>query len=112
MAFAEESTERGLTLIPKDPFVAVDMRLAMKDFDDIFSYFWEVYSSRHEDVEKLEAFKTHGLAKYEEICKKAGDKWLLGTEEPTLLDIHHGAMWDLIYARHTGDVYKLSREIQ
>ena len=87
------------------------MRLAMNDFDGLFETFWDVYNSRHEDAEKLEAFKKNGLAKFEEICKKAGDKWLLGTDDPTMFDIHYGAMWDMVYARDSGDVYKLSREI-
>ena len=44
MAFAEESTQEGLTLVPKDPLLAVDMRVAMAKFDEIFdSTFWDVY---------------------------------------------------------------------
>ena len=45
------------------------------------------------------------------MCKKAGNKWLLGTDEPTMLDIHCGAFWDMIYCRDGGDVYKLTSEV-
>ena len=89
------------------------MRLEMNKFEEIFDEtFWDVYNSRHEDEEKLKAFKEKALSKFEEMCKKAGDKWLLGTDEPTMLDIHCAGMWDMVYARDTGDVYKLSREVQ
>lgn len=86
------------------------MRLRIKEFDEhFFSPKWSLYKARHDEAEQLYEFKKC-LAEYEGWCKEKGEKWLLGTNEPTELDIHCGVMWDLIYCRH-GGVYQLASEV-
>lgn len=100
MAFAQEyAPEIGVNLIPKDPIAAAKMRVAMAKFDSTMSSVWDVFGTRYEDVDKIKACRENSLAKWEALAQVASDKWLQGTEEPTMLDVYCGAMWDSVYTR-------------
>jgi glutathione S-transferase len=69
IAFAEEAGKNDHKLIPSDPVVAADMRIAMNKFESVFDdSFWGVYNTRHQDAEKLTYFKENGLKHFEEMC--------------------------------------------
>jgi glutathione S-transferase len=88
------------------------MRVAMAKFDPLMNAFWGVYMSRFVDVEKINICKENSLKPWEAMCKAAGDKWLLGTDEMTMLDVHCGAMWDSIYTHAINEgVYKTFHDV-
>ena len=58
--------------------------------------------SRFEDPEKFGPLK-ETLAKWEVMCTAANGKYLFGTDEPTLLDSHAGAIMDYVYTFLTSD---------
>ena len=83
----------------------------MAAIDEAYESWWSVNKGMTaEDKEALEKFRDTGLTKFEEMCIKAGDKWLLGTDEPTLLDIYAGSSWEIMYLR-SGGVYEYSDSI-
>lgn len=61
-----------------------------------------VVLSRGEDDEKINAYKTDTLPVFEKMCTEAGGKWLMGTDDPTHLDITFGSMWDIIFLMDKG----------
>eukprot|EP00959_Pyramimonas_sp_CCMP1952_P208410 4359615-Pyramimonas_sp.AAC.2 len=87
---------KGLELVPKDPILAAKMRLKMEKFNGLLGSIFPVYLTRGKDASKIEEFaKT--LPQHNEIASAAKDgKWLLGTDEPTMLDIHIAPMWETI----------------
>mmetsp|Transcript_15974 Transcript_15974/g.34676 ORF Transcript_15974/g.34676 Transcript_15974/m.34676 type:complete len:270 (-) Transcript_15974:106-915(-) len=92
----ELAPEQGLELVPKDPILAAKMRLKMEKFSGLLGGIFHVYLSRGEDTSKIEEFaKT--LPTHNEFASLAkGGKWLLGTDEPTMLDIHVAPMWEVM----------------
>ena len=57
-----------------------------------------MYLSRFKDLEASQAYLREAVPYCEALCAEAGeDKWLMGTEELTLLDLHCGAMWDSMF---------------
>jgi glutathione S-transferase len=103
MQFAHEyAPDQGLELIPKDPVVAAKMRLAMEDFLKIQVAPREVMHSRGEDPVKLDAMRDM-ISKHNDFAKRAaGGKWLMGTDEPTMLDIHCAPQWEIFCSWMTG----------
>ena len=103
MQFAHEyAPDQGLELVPKDPIVAAKMRLAMEDFVKICVAPREVMHSRGEDEVKIQAMK-ESLSKHNDFAKRAaGGKWLMGTDEPTMLDIHCAPQWEIFCSWMTG----------
>jgi len=86
----EQGKDQGLELVPKDPIVAAKMRLDIEAFvsSRVFSR-PIMYPSRGLDNATIDKFKEAGLPLWEAICAKATDgKWLFGTDEPTLMDVH------------------------
>lgn len=112
MAFAEEyAKDSGVKLIPSDPVAAAKMRIEMAKFDPTMSSVWPLYVTRFADESKIQDFKESSLAKWEALAAKAGDNWLFGTAEPTMLDVHVGAFWDGLYTHLTNDgIYNSLRE--
>jgi len=56
---------------------------------------------------KVDEFVQGAVPIMEAMCPDIGsNKWLMGTDELTQLDIHCGAMWDAVYvALHKSDAY-------
>lgn len=61
-----------------------------------------VVLSRGEDVEKINKYKEETLPIFEAMCTEANGKFLLGTDELTLLDIHCAPMWEIVYLFEDG----------
>ena len=112
MAFAEEyAKDSGVKLIPADPVAAAKMRIEMTKFDPTMSTVWPMFGSRFADESKTQAFKETTLPKWDAMAANAGDGWLFGTPEPTMLDVHVGAFWDSLYTTMTNDgVYRSLKE--
>ena len=53
--------------------------------------------ARGQDEGKIEEFAENTLPLYEEWASNSKGKFLLGTDYPTLLDIHCGAVWEIVY---------------
>ena len=88
---------QGIDLIPADPVEAAKMRVKMAEFDKKLGMIFGVYLSRCAD-EKIDEFVRDYVPYAEALCPEVGsEKWLMGTEELTLLDIHCGAMWENVY---------------
>ena len=75
----------------------------MAKFDPTMNAFWGVYASRYEDIDKIKEFADKSLTVWEAMTAECGVKWLFGTEEPTMLDVHAGGMWDLVYTHALND---------
>ena len=52
--------------------------------------------SRGEDDSKIDAFGEENLAAWEAMCAKHSDKWLFGTSEPTLMDVHCSFAFEML----------------
>ena len=78
------------------------MRVRMNDFMPKIKHMFGVILSRGEDDEKINLYKSETLPMFEQMCAEAGDKWLMGADEITQLDIHCGAMWDIIFLMDKG----------
>ena len=66
--------------------------------------------SRGEDVEKINKYKNECLPLFEEMCAEANGKFLFGTDEITMLDIHAAPFFELFYLMDRG-VYSNVEEI-
>ena len=56
------------------------------------------FACRTNDVEKIDAYVTDIVPWVEASLEQAGEgKYLMGTDDLTLLDVYAGAMWDFIY---------------
>mmetsp|Transcript_13282 Transcript_13282/g.18100 ORF Transcript_13282/g.18100 Transcript_13282/m.18100 type:complete len:124 (+) Transcript_13282:1-372(+) len=90
---------QGLALIPGDAIVAAQMRVKMADFDKkVLSHLFGVWLSRYQDLEKVDGYVSVAIPYNEALCPEVGsDKWLMGTDEMTLLDVYCGAMWDFFF---------------
>ena len=61
-----------------------------------------VILSRGQDEEKINKYKNETLPAFEEMCKKSNGKFLMGTDDLTMLDIHCGPMWEIVYLFEKG----------
>ena len=56
--------------------------------------------SRFTDHEKQDQFLNETVPMNEQMIEQAGEgKWLMGTDDLTLLDLMVGACWDLIFVQ-------------
>ena len=71
----------------------------MQNFDkNVLSPLFQVWLSRFQNTEKAETFIEKAVPYLESICPEVGsDKWLFGTDDLTLFDIHAAAPLDFIY---------------
>ena len=90
---------QGINVVPTDPMEAAKMRYAMEQFTkkNHGGNCIGLLNSCGLNEEKVQKFQNESLPFFEEMCKTAGDKWLMGTDDLTLLDIHCGPMWEKIY---------------
>jgi glutathione S-transferase len=104
MQFAHEmAPQQGLQLYPSDPVAAAKMRLRMEDFMKVFNAAWGVYFTRGEDDAKIDDFAA-SLPQHNDFCSLTKDgKWLFGTDEPTMLDIHCAPFWEFIVGFQYGE---------
>ena len=106
----EQNPAGGINLIPSDPLEAAKMRVRMEGFMKTVSGLFPMILSRGQDVEKLQKYKEETLPIYEKMCTEANGKYLLGTDEPTLLDIHCAPFWEIVYLWDRG-VYSDVEEV-
>lgn len=96
-----------MDLIPKCPVKALEMRNAIAKFEKLkMSIF---VAGRGEDEEKLNEFAEAFPANNEFAAALAQGKWLMGTDEPTLLDIYAVPFYEMVYnMRHgpMGNIYE------
>ena len=78
------------------------MRVRMGEFMTQIKPMFGVILSRGEDDEKINLYKAETLPLFEKMATETGGKWLMGTDEITQLDIHCGAMWDIIFLMDKG----------
>lgn len=91
--------DNGADLIPHDPMEAAKMRYAMEQFskNEHDMNCNRLIMTRGQDEDKLLAFQYKSLPFFEEMCSKADDKFLLGTDDLTLLDIHCAPFWEKVF---------------
>ena len=59
---------------------------------------FHMYLARYADMEKVDTYFNEAAPVMEQMIEEAGEgKWLLGTDELTLLDIQCGAILDFMY---------------
>lgn len=92
----------GIQLIPSDPVEAAKMRMKMEAFNKTLGNMLPMILSKGLDVEKITTYKEKALPIYEKMCADANDKWLMGTDEITALDIHCGSILELAYLFERG----------
>jgi glutathione S-transferase len=90
---SENSGSNMKKLWPEDPIEAAKMRLRMEDFDKLLPAFFPVLMSRGEDDDKIKAFG-ETLHLHEQLATQSNGKWLDGSEEITMFDIHVVPMWE------------------
>ena len=74
------------------------MRVRMEQMTKIQSIQFGVHQTRGQDLGKIEEFQRKALPLYDEWAAQAGgDRFLFGTEDLTLLDIHCASIWEMIY---------------
>ena len=78
----ELGQNKGVDLVPRDPFAAAKMRLEIERLQPLLNGFYGVYMTRGEDPEK-NALLIPTLAEFARMIKKADGKFLFGTDEPT-----------------------------
>jgi len=93
----ELAPDKGFELIPKDPIEAAKMRLKMEKFSGLLGAIFPVYLTRGEDKSKIEEFAKTLPAHNDFAALSKGGKWLMGTDHPTMLDIHVAPMWEFIH---------------
>ena len=77
------------------------MRVKMDHFDKkILPHIFKLFLSRYEDTQIIDAYLEEAVPLIEEMCPEVGsDKWLMGTDELTQLDVHAGAMMDFTFSQ-------------
>ena len=80
------------------------MRVKMEKFGKHVSSAFGVIGNRGKDVEKINKYKEETLPIFEAMCTEANGKFLMGTDDLTLLDIHIGPFWEMLYLR-SGPVF-------
>jgi len=86
-------------LVPTDPITAAKMRLEIEAFKNKLSIFWPViHPSVGTDPNTIDKFGAELLPIWEAMCAKySDDKWLFGTSEPTLLDVHTAPFFEILF---------------
>jgi len=76
------------------------MRVKMDHFDTkILPHIFKMFLSRYEDTQIIDAYLEEAVPLIEKMCPEVGsDKWLMGTDELTQLDVHAGAMMDFTFS--------------
>ena len=98
----EAGAGKGLDLIPKDPILALRMRKAMEEFDRLKVSIFPVFGTRGQDNDKIDAFAAT-LHKHNDFAAFVDQgKWLMGTSEPTLLDVWCAPFWEILCSWHEG----------
>ena len=100
----ETNTNGGIQLVPSDPMLAARMRVKMQKFGKLVGNMHQIVLTRGLDVEKILKYKEETLPIFEAMCTEIAGKFLLGTDDLTLLDIHVGPMWEIMYLL-TGEIY-------
>ena len=77
------------------------MRVKIAEFEKKFMpHAFGLFLSRFVDTEKQDNFMNEALPYIEQLVQSAGqDKWLLGTDELTLLDTMAGPIMDFVYVQ-------------
>jgi len=71
---------------------------------------WGAVANGGNDVEKINIYKEETLPVFDAMCAEANGKFLMGTDDLTLLDTHIGPMWEGLFMR-TGPVFAHVDEI-
>ena len=100
----------GIQLYPSDPVEAAKLRIKMEKFWPKVLLGFPMIHSRGEDVEKINKYKNECLPLFEEMCAEANGKFLFGTDEITMLDVHCAPFFELFYLMDRG-VYSNVEEI-
>ena len=74
----------------------------MAKFGKLLPNMFAVILSRGQDVEKINKYKEETLPIFEQMCTLISGKFLFGTDELTMLDIHCASMWEIIYLFEKG----------
>ena len=90
----EHGGDNGATLIDKEAVAAAKMRVEMERCGALQNPLYKIYASRGEDLEKNKAL-TPSIIEFAKIIEKADNKWLFGTEEPTMLDVYFAPIWKI-----------------
>ena len=95
--------DQGISLIPSDPVKAAQMRTTMAKFDSEFlPVMFKVYLGKYKEGPAQE-FLDQGVPMMERYCAQTTDgKWIMGTDDLTMADIHIGAMWDFLFSFSKG----------
>lgn len=100
----EKNDGKGIDLVPKDPVLAAKMRLKMDAAQKLLNTIWGVPKGE----EGIKTFKETTRPGFEKLCQEAGDKWLLGTDDITQLDIWVGPFFEMLYMI---DTYETDKDI-
>lgn len=94
-------------MIPSDPVSASKMRTFMAKYDsEMIGPLFAIYLKKFRP-EGAEDFLARAVPLLEKFCANTTDgKWLMGTDDLTLADIHMGAMWDFIYVYNKAEAYQ------
>jgi len=96
---------QGIELIPQDPVTAALMRVKMAKFDPTLGMMFAPYMTRYADPEAMQKM-VNAVQIWESWVAEAGEgKYLMGTDEITLLDIYCGAFWDGLFAQANAETW-------
>jgi len=75
------------------------MRVKIAEFEKkMLSHIFGLFLSRYADMEKVDAYLNEAIPYIELLIESAGEgKWLMGTDDLTLLDVHAAAMMDFLF---------------
>ena len=98
----EMGKDNGLKLIPDKKDLTNEIRVRMVKFNDLMPLWFQVMKTRGRDEDISEKFaevypKLNDLA-----APAARGKWLAGTDEPTMVDIHCAPFWEIMVAWSKG----------
>lgn len=108
----ESNPAGGVQLIPSDPVEAAKMRVKMDKFGKTLKNLFGVVLSRGQDAEKINTYLTETLPIYEQMATEANGKFLLGTEDLTLYDIHCAPIWEIMYLFRDGVYSDVDEKLQ
>ena len=90
------------------------MRLEIEEFRNKMSNFWSILNpSRGTDLVTIDKFGAELLPVWEAMCAKYSDeKWLFGTNEPTLLDVYTAPFFEILYLWQDGVMSNVTDRIE